>query len=228
MKPCFWFLVFDIEHMNFKYERNKLNEGYEYVIGCDEVGRGCLAGPVISAVVIFDSICINKISKDLRKVCDSKLLISKKRVEVEKIIKDSCLSFAIGEADNLKIDEINIHYATLLSMKRALESLDKKYLFAASLLAIDGLYKVPAVDLMQEAIVGGDNKVLSIAAASIVAKVYRDNLMVKAHEQYPQFNFDKHKGYATLLHRKKIVQFGLCPIHRLNFCSELQTPVRKS
>lgn len=233
--------------MTFSYEIKKLKQGYSYIIGCDEVGRGCLAGPVVAAAVILDLRCD---IEDLSDVRDSKLLAPKKREELSEIIKQNAM-WSIGLVSQEVVDEINIHNASLLAMKKAVEGLlygviprsasdegshlsyegdssHKTLGYPAQndakkiALAVDGKFKVPNIELPQQAIIGGDNKVLSIAAASIVAKVYRDQLMRKLHQDYPIYNFARHKGYATLYHRKMIIQNGLSAIHRKTFCENLK------
>ena len=239
--------------MTFHYENQKIKAGYKFVIGCDEVGRGCLAGPVVAAAVVLDLSC--KL-KDLREVTDSKLLPPQKREELSAIIKENALAWSIAEVSQEQVDEINIHNASLLAMKKAVEGLsiavipsecsraeeslklgiseDKGSLRSPSaalrlgrddtanaFLFVDGKFSVPNLDIEQQAIIAGDNKVLSIAAASIIAKVYRDGLMQKFDKQYPKYNLAQHKGYATEHHRKMIIKHGLSPLHRLTFCQNL-------
>jgi len=261
--PC-WF---DIKQMNFRYENQKLKQGFNYIIGCDEVGRGCLAGPVAAAVVLpVDGGDKLKVESEKFKVIksagirDSKLLREGKREKLSVLIKDNCLAWAIGVVDEKIIDKINIHNATLLAMKQAVENLlvflsvsipsecsrveesvnnaflQNRSLRSSSelrlglgrdgtlniLLAIDGKFTIPNFEIHQEAIVDGDNKILSIAAASIIAKVFRDDLMRKLHLKYPIYNFAQHKGYGTLFHRKMILQNSLSFIHRKSFCQNLE------
>jgi ribonuclease HII len=227
--------------MNFKYENKKNLEGYTQIIGCDEVGRGCLAGPVVAAAVVLTA--NNKLkSKDIK---DSKLLSVAKREELAENIKTYALAWSIGEVSQEVIDKINIHNATLLAMRRAFEGLainvcsvipsasEGSLQPSAALsrddtkgvmIAIDGKFTIPEMNnnIKQEAIVDGDNKIISIAAASIIAKVYRDELMQKLDKKYPIYNFARHKGYATLFHRTMILQNGLSPIHRKTFCKKLE------
>lgn len=217
--------------MTLRYENQKVREGFKYIIGCDEVGRGCLAGPVVAASVILD---LKSGIKDLKGVRDSKMLSPKQRKELEPIIKAGCLAWSIGEVSSKVVDKINIHNATLLAMKKAVDSLfvpssdlirgsmdsrlrgnDKLFLY------VDGKFSVPQIGLAQEAVVGGDNKILSVAAASIIAKVYRDELMVEYHKNYPIYNFAQHKGYATFHHRQMVIKYGLSDIHRRSFCRNL-------
>ncbi len=215
--------------MDIIFENKKIREGFWGVIGCDEVGRGCLAGPVVAAAVILDLERLSKSHKidqdSTNQIKDSKLLTPKKREELAKFIKD-CSIWSIAEVEEKIIDEINIHQASLLAMKKAVKGLLSQG-FAQwgnngrVLVAIDGKFTIPEFNMKQEAVVGGDNKILSIAAASIIAKVYRDELMQKLHEQFPEYNFFKHKGYATLHHREMIKKHGLTPRHRLSFCGKV-------
>jgi ribonuclease HII len=231
--------------MTLKYENQKLRQGYSYIIGCDEVGRGCLAGPVVAAAVVFVS---KTRPKWFSEINDSKKLLPEKREYLSKLIKSHAV-WSIGEVSSEVVDEINIHNASLLAMKKAVEKLilsfpgvilrpnaseaeesqtRKEILRSAQddapergFLAVDGKFKVPNLEIHQEPIIEGDGKVLSIAAASIIAKVYRDSLMRKFDKQYSGYEFARHKGYATEYHRAKIFEKGLSPIHRLSFCTNL-------
>ncbi len=212
--------------MNTKFEQQKFKDGYSVVIGCDEVGRGCLAGPVVAAAVIFDCSKLQIIGHNLfKQIKDSKQLSPKKREELACFIKQN-FQWGIGEVSPMEIDKINIHQATLLAMRKAAQSLscaNSHELAQESkgrFLIIDGKFILPKFDMEQEAIVDGDNKIFSIAAASIVAKVYRDELMRKMDLKYPQYAFAQHKGYGTLHHRNMITEHGLCPIHRRSFCEK--------
>ncbi len=213
--------------MNLKYENQKRKQGYTHVIGCDEVGRGCLAGPVVAGAVMFPVQFLNRKSliSNLKSVKDSKLLTADKREKLSKVIKQNAL-WSIGVVSQEVIDEINIHNATLLAMKKAVEKMCSANSHELAhdgnfFVTVDGKFVIPGLKMEQEAVVGGDNKILSIAAASIIAKVYRDELMIKLHKQYPIYNFAQHKGYGTLLHRTMILQNGLSPIHRKSFCKNL-------
>ena len=219
--------------MNTKYENKKLAEGFQFIVGCDEVGRGSLAGPVVAAAVVFDRLKIKDKGLRIVDIKDSKLLTAGKREELADNIKTYSLSWSIGEVSSAVVDKINIHNATLLAMQKAVENLfavmpgkykqiktgwenpSKTFIF------IDGRFIIPGIKHKQQAIVGGDNKILSVAAASIVAKVYRDELMRNLDMQYPKYGFATHKGYGTLHHRKMIKKYGLSPIHRASFCKNL-------
>jgi len=214
--------------MTLHYENKKIRDGYQYVIGCDEVGRGSLAGPVVASVIALDlrfNLPAGKAGIEelrLKDIKDSKLLTPKKREELSRIIKQHS-AWSVAEVSSVIIDEINIHQATLLAMRRAIKSLLQKMTNEKSkvFIYIDGQFKVPECDYDQESVIGGDNKVLSIAAASIVAKVHRDNLMERMHKFYPKYNFAQNKGYGTLFHRQMIQKHGLSPIHRLSFCQSI-------
>jgi ribonuclease HII len=232
--------------LTFAYEKKKIREGFSFVVGCDEVGRGCVAGPVVASAVALD---LRFRIKDLRGVTDSKLLNAKQRERFDGIIRQNALGWGIGVVSHKVIDKINIHQASLLAMRKAVESLMsvipsecsrveeslsqdiKGSLHSSSdafrlgrddiqgaLVALDGKFTIPSFHMKQESVVDGDAKILSIAAASIIAKVYRDKLMVKLHQKYPSYQFFGHKGYATLRHRTAIKKFGLSPIHRKSFC----------
>lgn len=173
------------------------------IAGTDEVGRGSLAGPVVAAAVILKSKIAN--------LQDSKSLSPKKRECLsEEILKNSYYGFGI--VSNIKIDQINILNASLLAMKRAILNLPIK----PTMVLVDGIHK-PDLDIPMRAIIGGDSIEEAISASSIIAKVYRDNLMIKYETQYPGFFFKKNKGYGTKEHLDAIKQIGSCKIHRKSF-----------
>ena len=173
------------------------------IAGVDEVGRGCLAGPVIAAAVIL--------KKNIAGLDDSKKLSKIKRDNLNKLIIQNSY-FAYGTVSPTEIDEVNIHNASLLAMKRAILNLPIK----PALVLVDGIHK-PDLDIPMRAIIGGDSIEEAISAASIIAKVYRDNLMMKYEIQYPKFNFKKNKGYGTKEHFEAIKNNGCCEIHRKSF-----------
>lgn len=176
------------------------------VIGVDEVGRGCLAGPVYAAAVIIPD------GFDLRGLTDSKKISEKKRIELSKRIHDCC-QVGIGFASVEEIGEINILWASLLAMKRAVEKLDVKKAYVL----VDGNRKIPKIKWPQETLVKGDFRAEPVAAASIVAKVFRDNLMTELGMKHPGYGLEKHKGYGTPIHKKAIKDLGPLPIHRSTF-----------
>jgi ribonuclease HII len=188
------------------FEKKAFQKGFSRIAGIDEAGRGPLAGPVVSAAVIFP------ISLQISGVSDSKKLSPRQRDVLYEKIYDLAVSVGIGIVDPLEIDRINILQAALLSMAMAVENLDPQ----PDCLLVDGTFLISSV-LPQEAIPKGDALSVSIAAASIIAKVTRDRLMERYHHDYPQFGFSKHKGYPTKAHKKAIQKFGCCPIHRRSF-----------
>lgn len=193
---------------NFSEETPLWNQGFNLICGIDEVGRGCFAGPVVAGAVIFPSG-----SKLIEGIADSKLLTHKKRVELAKRIKDKASAWSIGEISVPDINKLGIGEATQLAFTKAVENLGK----AADFFLIDAFYVKTLDKLKQKPIPGGDRISASIAAASIIAKVYRDDLMEKLHTEFPNYSFDKHKGYGTKLHRELIKKFGLSDLHRKSF-----------
>ena len=208
-----------MKYPNFREEKKLWRKGYKRVVGLDEAGRGPLAGPVVAAAVMIKNNG-SEISKRLITlgVRDSKKITPKKREELYKILtKDSQIEWGIGRASEKVIDRINILEATKLAMKRAVRTLEKK-LGRKSLdfLLLDGRMKIN-LNIPQKSIIKADNKVLSCAAASIIAKVRRDRMMRGYDKKYPQYGFSKHKGYATKLHKKMLKKHGSCKIHRKTF-----------
>jgi ribonuclease HII len=189
-----------------EYENTARSRGYHSIAGIDEAGRGPLAGPVVAAAVLLapDSRFIG--------LNDSKKLSPQIREKFFLIIKEQALSYGIGTVDVEKIDKINILQASLLAMKYAVEALPMK----PNLLLIDGSQHIDT-KVEQWTIIKGDSLSQSIAAASVLAKVTRDKLMERYHEQFPRYAFNKHKGYGTRLHRDLIKKHGPCPIHRRTF-----------
>lgn len=175
--------------------------------GCDEAGRGCLSGPVFAAAVIL--------SADFKHnwLTDSKQLTEKKRYELREVIIEHALAFEVGSYSPKEIDEVNILNASIFSMHRALEKLSIQPEF----IIVDGNRFKPFKNIPHETIVKGDGKYLSIAAASILAKTYRDDYMLQLHEEYPMYNWKQNKGYPTKDHREAIKQFGITPYHRKSF-----------
>ena len=193
--------------MDYFYEQNAVNAGYKVVCGIDEAGRGPLAGPVHAAAVILP------IGLEIEGLNDSKKLSEKKREQLFDVICEKAIDYSIGVATEKEIDEINILNATFLAMHRAVEGLKIKPDYAL----IDGNQypKIPFVT--EETVVKGDAKSMSIAAASILAKVSRDRFMLEKAKEYPEYCFEKHKGYGTKVHYEAIKEFGPSPIHRLTF-----------
>ncbi len=183
----------------------KLPQNYR-IAGVDEAGRGPLAGPVVAAAVILDPL------RPIDGLADSKILSERKRDSLEEIIKACALSWSIGIASVEEIDELNILQATLLAMQRAVNGLA----ISPDEVLVDG-NRLPDLLMPAQAIVKGDSKVKAISAASILAKVARDRMMVAYHQKYPDFSFHIHKGYGTKQHLAEIEQFGFLAIHRKTF-----------
>ena len=189
-----------------EYENLAYADGFEVVCGIDEAGRGPLAGPVYAAAVILPKGHI------VEGVNDSKKISEKKRDMLYDKIIEECVDYSIGIATEKEIDEINILQATFLAMRRAVEGLSVK----PDIALIDG-NKTPNLDIEQRAIIKGDSKSANISAASIIAKVSRDRYMLEIAEKYPEYQFEKHKGYGTKLHYEMIEKYGVSPIHRITF-----------
>ncbi len=192
--------------MNYEYEINAKERGYKAVCGVDEAGRGPLAGPVFAAAVILPENC------EIEGLNDSKKLSEKKREALFDIIKEKAISYCVASVDEKTIDEINILQATYLAMKTAVEGLD----VSADYALIDG-NRMPPLSIDGETVVKGDAKSMSIAAASILAKVSRDRFMLEIDKKYPQYQFSKHKGYGTKLHYEMLTEHGVSDCHRLSF-----------
>lgn len=199
-----------IEFDWFFYEKQLLEKGYINICGVDEAGRGPLAGSVCAAAVILNPDDI------IEGVNDSKKLSEKKRELLFDVIKQRAVSYNIAWATVEEIEEMNILNATMLAMKRAVEGLD----IPADYAIIDG-NKTPELTIPANSIVKGDAKSMSIAAASILAKVSRDRLLLEYAKEYPEYKFEKHKGYGTKLHREALLKYGPCPIHRMSFLTKI-------
>lgn len=196
--------------VDYSIENEYREKGFNIICGVDEAGRGPLAGPVYAAAVILPSDCV------IEGLNDSKKLTEKKREALFDEIKEKALAYGIASADEKEIDEINILNATFLAMKRAIASLSVK----PDLALIDGNQK-PHTDIEEVTVIKGDAKSMSIAAASVLAKVSRDRFMLEMAEKYPQYEFERHKGYGTKLHYEKIAQYGVCDIHRRTFLKKI-------
>ena len=188
------------------FEKLAYQKGYKFIAGVDEAGRGPLAGPVVAAAVIFPPFYSN------RQINDSKQISARKREELYEIINRDALAVGIGTADAEAIDRINILRASLQSMREAVLELS----LPPDFLLVDGLHNIP-LKTPQSPLVKGDTLSVSIAAASIIAKVSRDRIMEIYHRQFPQYNFLRNKGYGTKEHRAAILEFGMCKIHRRSF-----------
>ena len=194
----------------WEFENKHFAEGYKLICGVDEAGRGPLAGPVCAAAVILPA------NIEISGLNDSKKLSDKKRRELFPIICEKAVAYGIAFADHTEIDEINILQATYLAMERAIAKLSVKPEFAL----VDG-NRAKDFGLPLETIVGGDGRSASIAAASVLAKVTRDDYMLKMAESYPGYGFEVHKGYGTRAHYAALQELGHCPIHRMTFLKKL-------
>ena len=194
-------------HIMYAYEREY--SSYDYICGIDEVGRGPLAGPVVACAVILPK------DEEILYLNDSKKLSEKKREELFDIIQEKAVAIGIGIVEPKRIDKINILQATYEAMRIAISKLSIR----PNLLLNDAV-TIPNVDIKQIPLIHGDTLSASIAAASIIAKVTRDRLMLKYDKEYPEYSFSKHKGYGTKLHDEAIKKFGLSKIHRLSFCGK--------
>lgn len=188
-------------------EEGYYQKGITLVAGCDEAGRGPLAGPVVAAAVILPPHC------EIPYLNDSKKLTEKRRFALEPVIKEKALAWVVAQIEHDEIDEINILEASLKAMKTALEQLPVK----AEAVLIDGPHALREVTIPMEAVVKGDSRSASIAAASILAKTERDRIMIAYDALYPAYGFAKHKGYPTKAHREAVKEHGFSPIHRRSF-----------
>lgn len=246
-----------MELSTFEIEKELSGQGFTHIIGTDEVGRGPLCGPVVAAAVMFRGAGFpelnseSELSSDLLKswnlVRDSKKVSEKQREEIFDFIHEH-FHVGIGLCDHETIDRINILEASFLAMKKAIQSLlrasndqfpmtnfqsisnDKISNFQKKskiIILVDGNKVIPNFSHEQKAIVGGDKLVKSISAASIIAKVTRDRMMMQMHEKYPQYGFDRHKGYGTKMHMKALIKHGPCEIHRQSFRPVREATLRK-
>ena len=203
---------------DYTIEKEVIENGFKYVAGVDEAGRGPLAGPVCAAAVILPP------DTEIEGLNDSKKLSEKKREALYDVVIEKALAYNIQLVDQDVIDEINILQATMLAMTRAVENLSTP----ADYVIIDGNRVPSLLQTPAHAVVKGDAKPMSIAAASILAKVTRDRLMLSLAKDYPQYEFEKHKGYGTKLHCEKLLEFGPCPLHRRTFIKKIMDKKTKS
>lgn len=216
--------------MDLKFEQFYQKKGYKYIFGVDEAGRGSLVGPVTAAAVIINS----KIKKQIRQLAekiqnqnfkeilkilrDSKKLSAKKREKIFKLMKQNPLiDFSWSMVGEKTIDKINVSEATFLAMRRSIEKLKKKIKINPNLILVDGNQKISKLKYPQKTIIKGDEKISSIALASVAAKVIRDKKMVALAKKYPQYKLEIHKGYPTKLHKSLIKKYGRCEIHRRSY-----------
>jgi len=204
-----------------KFEQERLENGAIIIVGCDEVGRGCLAGPVVAGAVIFDwskSAEIEELGRRVR-IADSKMMTDLQKVESNLAIREVAIGVGIGVVRVDVVDEINILQASLLAMRKAVAQALKGQTDDAIRphVFVDGNQRIPYARFDQETVIGGDSKVFSIAAASIIAKVYRDDLMTRLHKRFPMYGWDENAGYGTPKHKAAIREHGLTPFHRKSF-----------
>lgn len=196
---------------DYEFEKAAVNSGFSCICGVDEAGRGPLAGPVCAAAVILPEGAV------IDGLDDSKKLTEKKREKLYDIIKETAVAYSVAYGTLEEIETVNILEATYLAMNRAIEGLSVKPDFAL----IDGNRVPRGIKIPCETIVKGDSKSMSVAAASVLAKVTRDRLMLEYDKKYPEYNFKKHKGYGTKEHTELIKQYGPCEIHRLSFLKNI-------
>ena len=198
----------------WEIEKRKRSLGYKIICGVDEAGRGPLAGPVYAAAVVLPY------KVQISGLNDSKKLSESKREKLYDEIIEKALAYNIASATNIEIDELNILQATYLAMNRAIKGVAEKYDGLSFITLIDG-NRNEGIRYNNECVIGGDGKSASIAAASILAKVSRDRYMIKIAQEYPEYRFERHKGYGTKLHYEKLLQFGPSKIHRSTFLKKL-------
>ena len=196
---------------DYEFEKAAVNSGFSCICGADEAGRGPLAGPVCAAAVILPEGAV------IEGLDDSKKLTEKKRERLYDIIKETAVAYSVAYGTLEEIETVNILEATYLAMNRAIDGLNVKPDFAL----IDGNRVPRGIKIPCETIVKGDSKSMSVAAASVLAKVTRDRLMLEYDKKYPEYNFKKHKGYGTKEHTELIKQYGPCEIHRLSFLKNI-------
>ena len=184
------------------------------IAGVDEAGRGPLAGPVVAACAVIP------LDYPFYYLNDSKKMSEKRREALFEVLQKEAVAFGIGIVSPERIDEINILQATYEAMREALKDMEKRFSLSPNILLNDAV-TIPGIPIPQKAIVHGDAKSLSIAAASVLAKVTRDHIMLEYDEQYPKYGFKQHKGYGTKVHREAILTHGPCPIHRRSFLKNL-------
>ena len=200
-----------------KLERALFKKGYISIYAVDEVGVGCLAGPVVACVVRVTNTFYKKHHKELSGLRESKLLLASQRtLFAKKLLKEKDLVFAIASCDPKTIDRLNIYHATRLAMRKAIDKIKSDH-DSKSIVLVDGKTKINNLEMEQVPIVKGDRKIFAIACASIIAKVHRDGLMKKFAKKYPGYGFEKHMGYGTKQHQVQLMALGPCPIHRCSF-----------
>ena len=207
---------------NKSVERKLFKSGYRLIYAVDEVGMGCLAGPVVVCAVALTNTFYNKAHKKLKWLRESKLLNAKQRelFSIE-LLKEKDLVYALAYSYPKTIDKLNIYNAARLAMRRAIikltPSVQSSVLNIRSIVLVDGKTKIKNLNMEQKPVIKGDRKVFAIACASIIAKVFRDKMMVRYAKKYPEYGFEKHKGYGTKYHQVRLAFLGPCHIHRQSF-----------
>lgn len=219
-----------MQPLTLRYEKKILRSGARAVIGCDEVGRGSLAGPIVGAAVVFPS-SMTRVPLELQMVRDSKQLRPELRAQLVLHIQRHALAWKICARSARTIDRIGVQKANMLVLFRAVAGVveqlsmeDKQQVQVV----VDGRTEIPDLPWEQRAVVGGDGLVFSVAAASILAKVWRDRFMERQHVRYPEYGFDRHKGYGSEAHRIQLAHHGLCVLHRQSFCGRIDGWGKKS
>lgn len=198
-------------------EKRLFKSGYDLIIGVDEVGVGSWAGPAVVCAVAVTNSFYNRNHRKLRRLRDSKLLQTKHREKfAEQLKKEKDFSFVVALSSNNEIDKLNIYQATRKAMRKAVGRLETNFPLRKMVL-VDGKTQIAGLKIDQTAIVKGDRKIFSIACASIIAKVFRDKLMFQYSVKFPGYGFEKHKGYGTKYHQKRLFELGPCRIHRKSF-----------
>lgn len=192
---------------DWRWEKRAASAGFRCIAGVDEVGRGCLAGPVVAAAVVLEQ------GANLSGLRDSKMLTPRARERWAHRLQQEVRAWSVGEADAGEVDRFNVLEATRLAMERAVQALSE----CPDLLLIDAI-ELPSLDLPQGSLVRGDERVMSIAAASVIAKAYRDRFMSGMDSNFPRYGFLRNKGYGTLEHRRAVRRWGVCELHRRSFC----------
>ena len=201
-------------------EKYYWGEGFQYIAGIDEAGRGPLAGPVVAGAVVVSPEIMENIQKspEYKLIRDSKTLSARQRgIAYDFILQN--FKWGVGLSDEKTIDRINILQASFLAMKKAIFDLKRNLEGDIGAVLVDGRNLIPNMSIRQEAVISGDRDIFSISAASIVAKVTRDRMMLEYHKKFPQYGFARHKGYGTKMHFEMIREYGLCGIHRKSFKS---------
>ena len=199
-------------------EKSLFSKGYRKIIAVDEVGMGSLAGPVVVCAVEFVKKFFDKKHKNLHWLRDSKLMSSRQRENfVRELLKEKNFKYRIGYCFPKTIDRINIYQAARLAMRRAIGKLKIKNKKVKIMILVDGKHRINKLNLEQLPIVKGDRKIFSIACASLIAKVFRDKMMIRYAKRFSDYGFEKHKGYGTKFHRAMLLKHGRCLIHRLSF-----------